>query len=318
MKKCKLIGLLLGILLLTWWLTTALPRPQSDNLSKQAETAAELGQPAVGYPQRIVSLSPGHTEILFALSAGDRVVGVTSYSDYPEEAKTKPSVGGYHAPDVETIVALRPDVVFALGDIQEPYTRILRQAGIRVIAVEPKTLEEILVAIVIMSEAVGEQEKGMELHRRLRNQLETVQQMVSALPTRSVFLEVWDAPLLTVGNRSFIHDVVRQAGGVNVAGSRSADYTPCDIETLYAYNPDVYVVLSHNGSDAGKLINRADLAGLEAVKNRQVFSIPDVLSRSGPRCFDGLDRLARILHPEAMEQQEIHNANNVQTTGSYR
>lgn len=310
---------LLGSLLVIWWLTAVnfdyIREPGPGN---RYGNATRVFPSAEAYPQRIVSLSPGHTEMLFALGAGDRVVGVTSYSDYPEEAKTKPSVGGYHAPDVETIVALRPDVVFAMGDIQEPYTEILRRAGIRVITLEPATLEEVLAAIDRMSEAIGERERGRELNRRLSGQLEDVQNRVSSVPSRRVFLEVWDAPLLTVGNRSFIHDVVRLAGGVNVAGGRQTDYTPCDVETLYAYDPDVYVVLNHDGSDAEALINRPDLAGLAAVKNRQVYSIPDVLSRAGPRCFDGLDRLARILHPAAMEQQETQNANNVQVIDIHR
>ncbi len=133
-------GILLAILL------GAAQQQQAEQA--QPDPRTERATPA--RPQRIVSMSPGNTEILFALGAGDRVVGVTSYSDYPEEAKTKTSIGGYHAPDVEKIVALSPDIVFAMGEIQATYIKILQQAGIKVISVEPKTLPEILTAIGVI------------------------------------------------------------------------------------------------------------------------------------------------------------------------
>jgi iron complex transport system substrate-binding protein len=262
-------------------------------------------KPLTGKPQRIVSMSPGNTEIVFALGAGDRVVGVTSYSDYPEEAKSKPTIGGYHAPDVEKIVALSPDIVFAMTDIQAKYIQILKQAGIRVIAVEPKSLPEILTAIDIISEAIGEQERGNKLHQELADQLAEVRRLVGSAPLKRTFLEVWDTPLLTVGRQSFIHDLISQAGGINVSADKNVDYTPCDTEQLYAYNPEVYVVLSHSRDDIRSLITNPNLGDIQAVKNNQVFSITDdLLQRPGPRSFTGLVKLAEILHPQEMKDWE--------------
>lgn len=254
-------------------------------------------------PQRIVSLSPGNTEILFALGAGDRVVGVTSYSDYPPEAKTKPTVGGYHAPDLEKVIALEPDMVFAMGEIQDKYVRMLRKAGIPVVAKEPKTMGEILEAIDTISSAIGEEEAGQALRYDLERRLEGVRQRTGSAPPKQVFLEVWSAPFLTVGSQSFINDLITQAGGTNVVAHRKVDYTTCDIEALYSYNPDVYVVIRHSTSDMVPMITRADLADLGAVKNNQVFSVDDdLLVRPGPRSFIGLVKMAEILHPEAMKQ----------------
>lgn len=258
-----------------------------------------------GKPQRIVSMSPGNTEILFALGAGDRVVGVTSYSDYPEEAKTKPSIGGYHAPDVEKIVALSPDIVFAMGEIQAKYIHILEQAGIRVVSVEPKTLPEILTAIDVISEAIGEPERGAVLHAELDRQLSEVRRLTAQTPPKRVFLEIWDAPLLTVGKQSFINDIISQAGGINVAADKNVDYTPCDIETLYAYNPEVYIIISHSRNDTRSFIGRPELVDIAAVKNKQVFQVvDDLLARPGPRNFTGLVKLAEILHPDEMKRWE--------------
>jgi iron complex transport system substrate-binding protein len=256
-----------------------------------------------GKPQRIVSLSPGNTEILFALGAGDRVVGVTSYSDYPEEAKTKPSIGGYHAPDVEKIVSLAPDLVVALSDTHAKYIRMLAEAGIPVISVEPKTLPEILTAIDVISTAIGEPERGVALHKTLAEQLNEVRRLTISLPPRRVFVEVWDMPLLTVGGQSFINDMITQAGGVNVAAAPNIDYMHCDMETLHVYNPEVYIVISHSRNDTRSLIDRPELAGITAVRNKQVFSITDdTVTRPGPRCFEGLAQLAKILHPESFGQ----------------
>lgn len=297
MNKQKWLYLLSGLLVTAMFLAPALAPKQQDRM-KQAVLTSK--------PQRIVSMSPGNTEIVFALGAGDRVVGVTSYSDYPEEAKTKPTIGGYHAPDVEKIVSLAPDVVFAMTDIQAKYIQILRQAGIRVVAVEPKTLPEILNAIEIISEALGEEARGRQLHQELAGQLDQVRRQVGTAPAKRTFLEVWDTPLLTVGRQSFIHDLITQAGGINVSADKNVDYTPCDIEQLYAYNPEVYVVLSHSRDDIRSVITNPNLAAIQAVKTNQVFSITDdLLQRPGPRSFTGLVKLAEILHPQEMKEREI-------------
>ena len=202
-------------------------------------------------------------------------------------------------------MSLAPDVVFAMTDIQAKYIQILRQAGIRVVAVEPKTLPEILNAIDIISEALGEEARGRQLHQELAGQLDQVRRQVGTAPAKRTFLEVWDTPLLTVGRQSFIHDLITQAGGINVSADKNVDYTPCDIEQLYAYNPEVYVVLSHSREDIRSVITNPNLAAIQAVKTNQVFSITDdLLQRPGPRSFTGLVKLAEILHPQEMKERE--------------
>lgn len=294
MRSKMMVFLLTGGILLSILLGAA-----QQQQAERAQPGPPVERATSARPQRIVSMSPGNTEILFALGAGNRVVGVTSYSDYPEEAKSKPGIGGYHAPDVEKIVALSPDIVFAMGEIQATYIKVLQQAGIKVVSVEPKTLPEILTAIGVISEAIDEKERGEVLRASLARHLDGVRRATTLVPPKRVFLEVWDAPLLTVGNRSFINDIISQAGGVNVAAGRNVDYTPCDIETLYAYNPDVYIVISHSRDDSRSFIYQPELADIAAVKNRQVFQmVDDLVARPGPRSFTGLAEMAAILHPE--------------------
>lgn len=253
--------------------------------------------PPTGNPQRIVSLSPGNTEILFALGAGNRVVGVSSYSDYPIEAKSIPSVGSYIAPDIEKIVSLKPDMVVALKQTQDQHIRILNQAGIKVVAVDPKNLQEILTAIDTISEAIGEPSSGLALRNELATQLDKIKAAVSSLPPKRVFVQIWDNPLLTAGNKSFINDVITQAGGINVAAEKNTDYTPWDIEMLYAYQPDVYIISSHSTNGNLSFVDKNELKDVAAIKNQQIFHIEDdLMARPGPRSFAGLAKLAEILH----------------------
>lgn len=248
-------------------------------------------------PQRIVSLSPGNTEILFALGAGDRIVGVSSYSDHPAEAKNIPSVGSYIAPDVEKIIALKPDLVVALTQTQSQQIRLLKHAGIHVAAVEPKSMQQILTAIDTISEAIGEAARGRNLHQELATQLEKIKSATSSLPPKRVFVQIWDNPLLTAGNRSFINDIITQAGGVNIAADKNADYTPGDIEMLYARQPEFYIIISHSTAGNRSFINKAELRDIEAIKKQQVFHIDDdIMTRPGPRTFAGLIQLAEFLH----------------------
>lgn len=307
MNKLLSAVLVVMIFVVLFFCTTA-AQPGVVHDAKEQLSPDGLGRLGVAHsakPQRIVSMSPAITEILFALGAGDRVVGVTSYSDYPSEAKSKPSIGGYQAPDMEKVVAMAPDVVFAMGEIQTKPIHILEQAGIPVVSIEPTTLNEVMGAIDQISEVIGAQEQGILLHNELSATLSKVQQRLVQAPRKRVFLEVWDVPLLTVGSKSFMNDLIVQAGGVNVAADNHVDYTPCDIETLYAYNPDSYVVISHSRQDTRNFVNKTELSDMAAVKNNQVFQLDDdLLNRPGPRCFAGLVEVATALHPELMQGWE--------------
>ncbi|HEY3426201.1 MAG TPA: cobalamin-binding protein [Negativicutes bacterium] len=302
-KRQQLTLGLLVLLMLVFWLTTdnfGLVGQLAHNV--KPETIDTKGVFLAAKPQRIVSMSPGNTEILFALGAGDRVVGVTSFCDYPEQAKAKPKIGGFYTPDVETIVTLAPDIVFAAGDVQSRYISSLQQAGIPVVSIEPKTMPEVLAAITVISELIGEQANGAVLHAALANQLEQVHQLTKATTPRRVFLEVWDMPFLTVGSKSFISDIITQAGGISAAIDRDVDYTPCDFETLYAYDPETYITINRTQEESRTVSNRPELAEITAIKENQVYHMQDdILARPGPRSFTGLAQLAKLLHPEVMQ-----------------
>ena len=232
------------------------------------------------------------------MGAGDRIVGVSAFSNYPPEAATKTVVGSFHAPDVEKIIALDPDIVFAGRSIHTAQLDMLRSAGIKIIEIEPQNLEDILNSIIVIGNFIGEEKHARILAHDLNTRLQNIERLSADLPRRKVFVEIWGAPLMTIGTKSYINDIVDRAGGINVI-DRPRDYTTCDIEMLYAKNPDVYVVLSkHNDSNAALPIAlRPGYRDLPAIKNGNiVFIVDDLINRSGPRCIEGTEEMFRLIN----------------------
>ncbi|WP_082816788.1 ABC transporter substrate-binding protein [Anaerosporomusa subterranea] len=253
-------------------------------------------------PKRIISLSPSNTEILYALELGDRLMAVSEYSDYPPEAKQKPRIGGFQSPDIEQIISLHPDIVFA-GSLHTRAVAALTAAGVPVAVVEPKTMQEVLDAVKLVGVITGEQDVSERVTVNLAAQLQTIRDLVSKQPKQRVFLEVWDEPFMTIGAKSYLSDIVAQAGGINVAGDKPTDYMTSDFEYLYSLDPDIYIAVNHIGLGRTlKMSNHPWMQNLRAVKTGQVHYVPDdILSRPGPRSFEGLVVLAKILHPEIMK-----------------
>jgi iron complex transport system substrate-binding protein len=252
-------------------------------------------------PKRMVSLSPSNTEILYALGLEDRLMAVSEYSDYPPEAKQKPRIGGFQSPDIEQIVSLQPDIVFA-GSLHTRAVQALTAAGVPVAVVEPRTMQEVLDAITLVGEVTGEQTAAERVTAGLAAKLTTIRDLVAEQPKQRVFLEVWDEPFMTIGAKSYLSDIVTQAGGINVAGDKPTDYMTSDFEYLYSLDPDIYIAVNHIGLGRTlKMSSHPWMQNLRAVRSGQVHYVPDdILSRPGPRSFEGLVVLTKILHPEIM------------------
>lgn len=252
-------------------------------------------------PKRIISLSPSNTEILYTLELADNILAVSEYSDYPPEAKQKPRIGGFQSPDIEQIVSLRPDIVLA-GSLHTRAVEALTAAGVPVAVVEPKTMQEVLDAVKLVGDLTGKQAVAARVTSELTAQLQGIRDLVAEQPKRRTFLEVWDEPFMTIGGKSYLNDIVTQAGGVNVVADKPTDYMTSDFEYLYSLDPDVYIAVNHIG--LGRTLQMSThpwMQNLRAVKTRQVYYVPDdILSRPGPRSFEGLLELAKILHPEIM------------------
>ncbi|PZN13432.1 MAG: cobalamin-binding protein, partial [Bacillota bacterium] len=278
--------------------TTQYPLSVSDDAGRQVTIQKR--------PERIVSLAPSNTEILFAIGAGDRVVGVDSFSDYPAEASSLPKVGGVTDTNFEQIVALDPDLALAIGGAEEQVQR-LEELGIPTVVIQPATLEDVLERIELIGRIVDAQEGAARVVRDMRNRIDAVRSRVADIPEEKrirVFYEVWHDPLMTVGPGGFIHDVIEAAGGVNIAADAGSPWPEISLETVVDKDPQVIIVpaslkSSYEELRAGK---RKGWEGITAVREGRIYSIDDnIISRPGPRLVEGLEQIARWLYPDRFQ-----------------
>ncbi|MGA2621952.1 MAG: cobalamin-binding protein [Thermoguttaceae bacterium] len=257
----------------------------------------------VGGKLRIVSLAPSVTEVLFALGAGESLVGATDRCDYPPAAVGIERVGEFGAPNVEKLLALSPDLVIAAGLEREEVADVLRRSGIRVLDVRIRNFEELFDAIRQIGEAAGRLRQAQGVVAGMQAELEAVKAQNNAAPRRQrpkVLVEIGDHPLMTAGGASFLDDLIARAGGVNVAHEIPQAYASINPEKVIEWNPDIIIVarMGRPGDAAVQLSRRIGWADISAVKNGRVIDDiqPDLLFRPGPRLIDGVKALAVRLH----------------------
>lgn len=256
-------------------------------------------------PQRIISLLPSNTEILFAVGADDQVVGVTSFCNYPPEATTRQQVGGItnRSLSIETIVALEPDLVLASGS-QDKIIPPLEQAGLTVIALKPATLTDIYANIELVGSVTGHLDQATTLTTNMRRRVETVSAKVAAIAPDQrlmVFYEVWDDPLMTAGPNTFTGQIVEIAGGNNIFSDVSEDWPQVSAEIIVDRDPEVILGPDSHGDAlvAEKIAARPGWANVAAVKTGRVYLLDgDAVSRPGPRIVNILEEIARDLYPD--------------------
>ena len=256
-------------------------------------------------PQRVVSLAPSNTEILFALGAGDRVVGVTDYCDFPSEAQDIDKVGGYSDPSIEVIVSLRPDLVLATPYHQQQVEQ-LESLGVKVIVPFPKDMDDVFRSILMIGKAIGSEEEARALVETTRQRIEAVMERLETVETRPlVYYEVFSDPLMSAGPGTLIHQLIEAAGGINMAGDADTDYPQYSAEAVVERNPDVIVFPAFHGTGAlteEELLARPGWQDINALKNHRYYSIDaNIISRPGPRMAEAVEALARMLHPELFQ-----------------
>ena len=256
-------------------------------------------------PQRIISLAPANTEILFALGLGDRVIGVTTYCNYPPEAMEKPKIGDFSAPNLEEVVAMAPDLILASNLHKDKVIPQFEAKGLPIFALSPGTTDEILEAISMVGKITGKDKAAADLVKNMQNRIKTVTDKTSKLPEVQkprVFYVVWHDPLMTAGSETFIDELIYKTGGINIANDLT-DFADISLEAVIAANPEVMVagVGMGEGEDLPLQFIAKDqrLQDTEARKNNRIYSINmDIIGRPGPRIVDALEQLARIIHPE--------------------
>lgn len=259
-----------------------------------------------GVPQRIVSLAPSNTEILYALDLGDRIVGVTDNSDYLSATADKPKVGGYSNINIEKVIATGPDLVIAAtGNTEEVIDR-LRSLGMTVITLDPQTVDDVLQNIELVGRATGQEEQASTCVEKLQSRIRAVTEKTAVSGEKpSVAHVVWHDPLWVSGNNTFQNEVIALAGGTNAFSSVEA-WSIVSLEKFITTNPDYILVSSGSGMNKDDydavydyIVNEPRLQKLNAVRNGHVYVIDsDIISRGGPRIVDALEEVAGDLHPD--------------------
>ncbi len=253
-------------------------------------------------PKRVISLSPAVTELVFALGREEILKGTTQFSDFPPEAAALPLVGSYHRPDIERIVALRPDLVLAIRD-GNPIQAVNRieALGIPVFAVDPRSLAEIMETITALGEILGADAKARELVKEMEERIEAVRRTVAAAPSRpTVFYQVDAAPLVSVGGDNFLNELIEIAGGRNATRGR-VPWPRVGWEEILRLQPEVVVISSMAGGQTPEalLSEWRRWPQLRAVRDGRIHvEEADLFNRPTPRLVSGLELLARRIHPE--------------------
>jgi iron complex transport system substrate-binding protein len=254
-------------------------------------------KPVPASTQRIVSLAPNVTEILFAIGAGESVVGVTRFCNAPDAARDLPKVGGYIDPNLEAILALEPTLVVGVEEaINGGVQARLEELKVPVLVVDTRTMEGLSSAVKLLSKVVSDPEEGRVLNAKIQATFEEVAQRTSSGVRPRVLMVVGHQPLVVAGGGVFMDELIHAAGGVNVAGKTDQEYPVWSIEHVIRAAPDV-IVLATMGGEAPLAWEDFDM--IPAVRDGRVKEVPDMemLLRPGPRIGAGLLWLAGVIHP---------------------
>ena len=250
--------------------------------------------------ERVVSLSPAGTETLFAIGAGKMVVGVTKFADFPPEVASLPRVGGFvtESLSVERIVELKPDLVISAGSLQIGIVEQLEKLGVPTIAFEPNSLDSIGSTIRRIGVAVGMAADGERVADELMQRIAAIEKKVDGVDKLTVYYEVAHKPMMAAGPKSFIGELLNRAGGRNIFSGTGEQYPFINPEEVIRRSPQVILVPNRPGA-VDRVLSRDGWAGVDAVRDRRVVTInEDTISRAGPRIADGLELVARAIHPE--------------------
>ncbi|HVG33628.1 MAG TPA: cobalamin-binding protein [Pyrinomonadaceae bacterium] len=256
------------------------------------------------HPERIVTLAPNLTEIVYAVGAGNRLVGNTTYCDYPEEAKQVTKVGDTLHPSIERIIALRPQLIFVSTASQlETFTRQLDEQQIAVYVTDPHDLNGVLRSVATVGDLLDRREESERVSNELRARAAKVEEAVRSSTPLSVFYQLSAEPLYTAGRDSFITDLIARAGGRSVTRDVPGAWPRYSDEAALASKPEAIVMATGGSMGEANREIAAALKNSPAAKAGRIIQINgDFLSRPGPRLVDGLEQMAHALHPEAFKR----------------
>jgi len=304
MKRLRKLTIIMLTLMLLLALTSCQTGESSDNSKETAkiEIMDIKGKKVVlnKTPERIVSLSPTNTEIIFALGAGEKLVGVTSYCDYPEEAKDIDKIGDFDNPNIELIKKMNPDLVLAGGFLQEDLMAALEGLSIPVASTEAAGVESIYDSIAMIGKFVGQETKAEELINNIKKDIEEIEIKVMGKEKPKVFYLVWKEPLFTTGQGTYINEIIQIAGGQNVA-AETEGWAQYSFEELLKQNPDILIAAYHSTDEGMRkedIMKDELFSKLPCVRDGKIHVMTDdnIVSRPGPRVVEAIREMAEALH----------------------
>jgi iron complex transport system substrate-binding protein len=255
-------------------------------------------------PDKIISLSPSNTEVVFALGLEDRLVGVTEYCNYPPEAQEKEIVGGFSTPNIERIMELQPDLIIASTIHSEEVPR-MEELGMTVLVIESSTLIDLYTSISLVAEVTGVTSNGEALISSIQQRIQAVEAIVGQIPAEDrvrVYYEVYSDPLMSAGKLAFINEIISLAGGINIFGDLDESYPQISAEVVADRRPEVILYPDYHGTAETviqAMVTRPGWENVPAVISGNVFAISDdSFARPGPRVVEAVEEAARIFYPD--------------------
>lgn len=250
------------------------------------------------HPHRVVCLIPNVVDIVYSLGAGADVVAISDFTKYPQEALQKPSVGLPLNPSIETIVALHPDLALGTGDLNTlEAAGHLQRLGIPVFMIDPHGIDGIYASILSLGQALNRDTDANTLVARLRMRVDAVKARVAGKPKVRVFMAIWYDPVMTIGKRAFISELIEAAGTRSVTDDIAQEWPEVSLEFVVSRQPDALLFVSGSGITPEELKMRPGWDHLRAVQQGRIYYTDDRIQYPSPVAFDALEDLAKQFHP---------------------
>ena len=278
------------------WLTATLAGPCFASRTLTDEMGRKVVVP--DRPHRVICLMPTVTDTVFALGAGDDVVGISDYTKYPAAALTKPSVGDLIKPSIETILSLHPDLVIGTqpkGPME--VTDQLERAGIPIFLVSPHGIAGIFHSIESVGMALNRTPQADALIHNLQQRVDAVRTRTKSLPAPRIFMPIWYDPITTIGKNAFITEVIEAAGGRSVTDDLSTEWPQISMEVVLERAPDALLLVRGGKTTLKVLQDRPGWSSMTAIKAHRAYYVDDRINFASPVAIDALEDLAKQFHP---------------------
>jgi len=295
-KTALLSGPLALILFMLLYAAPIFPQPEDGAYTVKDSTGRSICFSSP--PCRIISTGPGVTEILFSLGAGPEVVAVTSNCNYPPEARKRVSVGDMLL-DTEKIISLKPDLIVTDANLRMEQMKRLESMGLPIFSINCADVAGLRDSLLRLGRALKREKRAEEICSEIETRIDRIKRRIASASSSkevTVFVEIWDKPLMTAGKKTFFNDLIVMAGGVNTFADSRTDYPTISVENLIERNPEVVILTT---SSRERVLGNPVYRGLRAVKSSRIHAInPDIIARPTPRMVEALELLALWLHPE--------------------